>query len=270
VPASQAAFTAAQIDDLFSAVDWHPEDHPTMPPVVFHGRPPELYACGYCHLPNGQGRPENASLAGLPVSYIVEQMAEFRAGRRRSSEPRHLPASLMAERESRASAQDTLAAAGYFSRLRPKPWIRLIETATVEPMHVAGWMLVSSGGGEREAIGQRIIETPENLERSELRDDRSGFVAFVPPGSIGAGRALVEGGGGRTMPCAACHGSLLKGVGAVPSLAGRSPSYLVRQLYDLKSGARRGAAVQPMLPVVANLTVADMVSIAAYAASLPP
>jgi cytochrome c553 len=161
-------------------------------------------------------------------------------------------------------------AAGYFSRLRPKPWIRVIETATVEPMHVAGWMLVSSGGGARESIGERIIETPENLERSELRDDRSGFVAFVPPGSIGAGRALVESGGGRTMPCASCHGSHLKGLDAVPSLAGRSPSYLVRQLYDLKSGARRGTAVQAMQPVVAKLTLADMVAIAAYAASLPP
>jgi len=270
VPGSDAAFTRAQIGDLFTAVDWHPEDHPGMPRVVAHGRPPELYACGYCHLPNGQGRPENASLAGLPVSYIVEQMAEFRAARRRSSEPRHLPASLMAQRESHASAQDTLAAARYFSALKAKPWIRVIETATVEPMHVAGWMLVSSGVADREAIGERIIETPEHLEQTELRDDRSGFVAFVPPGSVSAGRELVERGSGRTMPCAACHGSHLKGLGTVPSLAGRSPSYLVRQLYDLKSSARGGPAVQPMLPVIANLTVADMGAIAAYAASLPP
>ena len=241
-----------------------------MPTVVSHGRPPELYACGYCHLPNGQGRPENAGLAGLPVSYIVEQMAEFRAGRRRSSEPRHLPASLMAQRESHASTKDTLAAARYFSKLAPKPWIRVIETATVEPMHVAGWMLVASGAGDREAIGERIVETPENLEQTELRDDRSGFVAFVPPGSLNAGRKLVESGGDRTMPCAACHGAQLQGLGPVPPLAGRSPSYLMRQLYDLRSGARGGRAVQLMLPVVANLTVADMGVIAAYAASLPP
>jgi len=223
VPGSDAAFTPAQIGDLFSAVDWHPQDHPPMPRVVARGRPPELYACGYCHLPNGQGRPENASLAGLPVSYIVEQMAEFRAGRRRSSEPRHLPASLMAERESHASAQDTVAAARYFSRLAPKPWIRVIETATVAPVHVAGWMLVASSGGDREAIGERIVETPENLDRTELRDDRSGFVAFVPPGSLGAGRELVQNGGGRTMPCGACHGSQLEGLGAAPRLAGAAP-----------------------------------------------
>jgi cytochrome c553 len=270
VPGSDAVFTLAQIGDLYTAVDWHAEDHPTMPRVVGHGRPPELYACGYCHLPNGQGRPENASLAGLPVSYIVEQMAEFRAGRRRSSEPRHLPASLMAKRESHANAQDTLAAARYFSRLAPKPWIRVIETATVEPVQVAGWMLVALGGGDREAIDERIVETPENLERTELRDDRSGFVAFVPPGSLSAGRELVENGGGKTMPCGACHGPQLKGLGAGPRLAGRSPSYLVRQLYDLQSGARGGPLAAPMLPVVANLSVADMGAIAAYAASLPP
>jgi cytochrome c553 len=269
VPGSDAAFTQAQIDDLFTAVDWHPQDHPAMPRVVAHGRPPELYACGYCHLPNGQGRPENASLAGLSVSYIIEQMAEFRTGRRRSSEPRHLPASLMAGRESHASVEETRAAARYFSELRPKPWIRLIETPTVEPMHVAGWMLVSSGIGKREPIGERIVETPENLEQTELRDDRSGFVAFLPPGSISVGRELVEK-GGRTMPCANCHGTHLKGLGGAPPLAGRSPSYLVRQLYDLQSGARGGPAAAAMLPVVANLTVADMGAIAAYTASLPP
>jgi hypothetical protein len=33
-------------------------------------------------------------------------------------------------------------------------------------------------------MGQRIIETPENLERTELRDDRSGFIAYVPAGSV--------------------------------------------------------------------------------------
>jgi hypothetical protein len=109
-------------------------------------------------------------------------------------------------------APDTLAAARYFSRLVPRPWICVVETATVEPIKVAGWMLVASGGGDREAIGEHIIETPENLEPTELRDDRSGFVAYVPPGSLSAGRELVENGGGKAIPCGACHGRQLRGL----------------------------------------------------------
>lgn len=270
VPSSTASFTQAQIGDLFNAVDWHPQDHPPMPAVVSQGRPPGLFACGYCHLPNGQGRPENASLAGLPAAYIVQQMAEFREGRRRSSEPRHLPASLMAERESAASPGETAAAADYFSALSFKPWIQVIESASVEPVQVAGWMLVPKGRGAREAIGGRIIETPRDLERTELRDDTAGFVAFVPPGSLKTGRMLVEGHSGRSPACGLCHGPQLRGINSVPPLAGRSPTYMVRQLYDLQSGARGGEAVRPMLPVVAQLTVADMAAIAAYTASLPP
>jgi hypothetical protein len=64
VPHSRVAFLPSQLADLFSAPDWHPADHPVMPEVVAHGRKPSVYACGYCHLPDGNGRPENASLAG--------------------------------------------------------------------------------------------------------------------------------------------------------------------------------------------------------------
>jgi cytochrome c553 len=56
----------------------------------------------------------------------------------------------------------------------------------------------------------------------------------------------------------------------VPSIAGRSPSYVVRQIYDIQSGARAGVANQSMKAVVANLSVNDMVAIAAYTASLNP
>ena len=59
-----------------------------------------------------------------------------------------------------------------------------------------------------------------------------------------------------------------KGLGNVPSIAGRSPSYIVRQLYDIQIGARAGAATQAMKATFEKLTVDDMVSIAAYTASL--
>jgi cytochrome c553 len=271
VPGSGAAFTLAQLGDLFSAPDWHPDNHPTMSEVVAHGRKPDVFACGYCHLPNGQGRPENSSLAGLPGSYIIQQVADFKSGLRKSSEPRHLPTAFMIGSETKASRQEIQSAAHYFSSLKPKPWIRVVETNTVAKTHVAGWMLVSSNGDGVESIGQRIIETPENLERTELRDDTSGFIAYVPVGSIKKGESLVKtGDSGKTLQCATCHGADLKGIDNVPSIAGRSPSYVVRQLYDIQHGARAGVAAELMKLPVAKLSVSDMVSIAAYTASLQP
>ena len=93
----------------------------------------------------------------------------------------------------------------------------------------------------------------------------------MPVGSIKRGEALVTtGGAGKTNVCGTCHGKDLKGVGDVPPLAGRSPSYTVRQLYDYQSGARTGLLSQQMKGIVAKLTVEDMVSIAAYTASRTP
>ena len=270
VPKSEAAFTLAQTTDLFTPPDWHPEDHPGMPEIVSRGRSPEVFACGYCHLPNGQGRPENSSLAGLPAAYIVQQLADFKNGLRKSSDPRHGPTAAMIKYETKANEKEIQAAAEYFSALKPRPWIRVVEADTVPKTQVGGWMLVVSEGGETEPIGERIIETPENLERTELRDDHSGFVAYVPVGSIKKGEALAAGASTKTLRCVTCHGPGLRGQGKVPPLAGRSPSYIVRQLYDIQSGARTGVAVHPMKPVVTKLTIDDMAAIAAYTASLNP
>ena len=270
-PDSTAAFTLAQTSDLFEVPDWHPASHPPMPAIVGHGKKPDVYACGYCHLPNGQGRPENSSLAGLPADYIVRQMADFKSGVRKSAEPSHLPVAAMVGVATHTDKEEVQSAAAYFAALKPKPWIRVVETATVPETHVAGWMLVVSEPIRMEPIGQRIVETPENLERTELRDDTSGFIAYAPSGSMKKGKTLVvSGGAGKTLPCATCHGLNLKGSGDVPSLAGRSPSYIVRQLYDMQSGARAGATTQAMMAPVANLTLDDMISIAAYTASLHP
>ena len=270
VPGSEAAFTVEQTRNFFSPPDWHPAEHPAMPEIVSHGRAPDVFACGYCHLPNGEGRPENSSLAGLPVPYMVQQLADFKSGLRKSSEPKHGPTAAMIAYETKANGKEIQAAAEYFSALKPKPWIRVVETDVVPTTHVAGWMLVRSGGAAMEPIGARIIETPENLERTELRDDHSGFIAYVPVGSIKKGEALANGTSSKTLRCATCHGPGLRGQGKIPALAGRSPSYIVRQLYDIQSGARTGAAVHVMKPVVIKMTIDEMEALAAYTASLNP
>jgi cytochrome c553 len=165
---------------------------------------------------------------------------------------------------------DLRIAAEYFAGLRPQPWIRVIETDTVPRTRVGGWMLIAAENGGTEPIGQRIIEMPEDLERTELRDPASGFIAYVPVGSLRRGKDLAEGERGRTTACAVCHGAGLKGLGPVPALAGRSPSYLFRQLFDLKHGKRNGPWAELMKPVIAPLTEDEMLALSAYAASLTP
>lgn len=101
-----------------------------------------------------------------------------------------------------------------------------------------------------------------------LRDPRSGFVAYVPPGSLQRGAELVYS-GAKTLPCVICHGPDLNGIGNIPGIAGRSPSYMARQLNDMKQGTRQGEMAALMRPVVANLGSDDIRDIVAYLASLP-
>ena len=181
------------------------------------------------------------------------------------------PPALMLANAKSVNEAEVKIAAHYFASLQYKPWIQVVETETVPKTRVSGGLLVPLADGSREPIGQRIIEVPEDVARTDLRDPASGFIAYVPVGSIGRGEILVTtGGAGRTVQCALCHGQDLKGVGDVPPLAGRSPSYTVRQLYDFQSGARAGLLSPQMKEAVAKLSVDDMVSIAAYTASRTP
>ncbi|HEY0265818.1 MAG TPA: c-type cytochrome [Rhizomicrobium sp.] len=267
VPGSKLRFTEAGVSDRFVVPDWFPKEHPPMPDVVAHGRKPQVFACGYCHLPNGQGRPENASLAGQPAGYILEQVQEMRAGRRKTSVLMGSIKSMYAVAGA-VTDDEVKIAADYFSRLKYKKWIRVVETDTAPKTSISSHNMMIRAAG-REPIAGRILEIPENLERTELRDPRSGFVAYVPKGSLARGKTLVESGAG-AFPCVSCHGATLHGDGNVPALAGRSPSMIVRQLYDFKHGTRSGPAADPMRTEVANMTDEQAVNIAAYLASLKP
>jgi cytochrome c553 len=276
VAGSSVGYTKTQIANLFVAVDWFPGAHPAMPSVVAAGRRPAVYACGHCHQPSGLGRPENQSLAGLPATYMEEQMVDFRNDLRRSSEPRMGPASRMILVAKAATPEEIKVAAEYFASLKPRKWIRVVETDTVPVTRPEGWMLVAESRGATEAIGERVIEISEDFEQSELRNPTSGFVAYVPKGSLKAGEALVRTGGqGRMLPCALCHGKdmrgqYVKGTGDVPSIAGRSPSQMARQLIDFRSGARHGTNSALMGFMAKKLSDADIVAITGYLASLNP
>lgn len=65
-----------------------------------------------------------------------------------------------------------------------------------------------------------------------------------------------------------CHGADLKGLGPVPPLASRSPSYTVRQLFDMQ--IRKGPWSALMKGAVERMTIDDMIAIAAYTSSGEP
>jgi cytochrome c553 len=170
-----------------------------------------------------------------------------------------------------ATDAEAQAAAAYFSSLTPKPNVKVVETDTVPATQIARvfYMLVKDGGTE--PIGERIVEVPVDVAQFEHRDTRAQFIAYVPSGSIARGEALAKtGGSGTTTPCATCHGQDLKGAGSVPGIAGRSPSYLVRQIYDFQQHSRQGSAGALMAPVVEKLSHDDMIALAAYISSLKP
>ncbi len=270
VPGSDVRYTVTQTRDRFLTPDWHSQEHPSMPDVVRQGRRPDVAACGYCHRASGTGGPENADLAGLPFAYIVRQMQDYKSGARSTAVAGRAPTILMLASAKSATDAEIEAAATYFSSLRRSPRIRIQESTTVPQTFVAGWFLAAAPGSAFEPLGQRIIEVPEDLGQFEARDSHARFVAYVPTGSVAAGSALVRSGAGKTVPCSTCHGADLKGIDDVPSIAGRSPTYVLRQLFEFKAGVRHGAYADQMASTVANLSMDDIIAIAAYLGTRDP
>ena len=273
VPGSTRTFTIPQVENGNEPADWFPEDHPPMPELIAKGRAGSpVRACSFCHMPNGKGRPSNGPAAGLPESYFIQQLHDFKNGLRTHAEPRKANVNQMIAIAKAMTPEEMETAAKYFGSMKWTPWIRVVEANTVPKTRSQGNIFYTLPGKETEPIGTRILEVPENNEQTEpLRNPRSGFVAYVPVGSIKKGEALVTtGGNGRTVACGICHGADLRGMGPVPHLAGRSPSYLVRQMYDMQAGTRHGEWSALMRPVVAKLTDEDFVNIAAYVSSRTP
>lgn len=173
VPGSTQTYDHPEIDPL-DPPDWFPSEHPPMPAIVRHGTANPVQACPYCHLASGMGHPQSANLAGLPVQYFLDQIADFKSGARKAPPMDGIAKGL--------SDEDAKAAAEWFASLKPSPWVKVMETDT-------------------------------------------------------APKTLV---------------------------------IIVRQLYNIQTGARNGAGVEPMKQVVANLTEQDMIAIAAYVSSREP
>ncbi len=261
---STKSYTTEQIDDLLNPPDWFPDSHPPAPTIVTTGHAGAL-ACGSCHLMNGLGHPESSELLGLTADYIVQQMADFKAGTRKDY-------ARMNGIAKETTDEEVKAAAAWFASLKPaRSTSRVVEAAMVPQTFVGpGRMRFVQPGGAMEPIGARIISVPDNQELARLRDPVSGFISYVPPGAIARGKALVETGGGKTISCTLCHGPNLKGLGNVPRLTGVHPIYLARQLMLFKDGRRDGPDSALMKGAVAQLSDDDIVALSAYLGSLDP
>src|SRR3984885_12225580 len=261
VPGSSKEYTAAQIDDLSNPPVWFPDEHGSAPSIVQHGKGAVL-ACGSCHLMSGHGHQESADLAGVSADYIVRTMADFKNATRID------PARMNAIAKS-MSDEDVLQAAAYFAALKPGGWVKVVETQTVPKSYVSvkGRQRLPLPGGGMEPLGNRIVELPDDVARATSRDPHSGFIAYVPKGSVAKGAALVKTGANKTISCAICHGDSLEGLGDVPRIAGLHPAYVARQLYAFQTGTNHSVSSALMKKVVANLTPDDILAIAAYAAT---
>jgi cytochrome c553 len=167
------SITRAKADDMYDIPNWFPSMYPPMPKIVQYGnKDAQVRACGSCHLPTGAGHDESAYVAGLPAAYFIRQMADWKSGDRKYSATMVAMAKVITDAEIRDSAE-------YFASIKPRPWIRVVETDTVPKSYVGpgNKRLLHPDGGS-EPIGNRIIEVPEDEEVVVYRDPSSGFVAY--------------------------------------------------------------------------------------------
>jgi len=282
-----SALTFTRLEIRGNVVDWFPDDHPNPMPRIIKQGPAALGSggrpCGACHLSDGSGRPENASPAGLSAKYILRQLNDFRNGLRHSVEPGKGNSNTMVMLAKAMTDEEMKQAADYFSSVTWRPHVTVIETSLVPATRIQGELFIPTAKKVTEAIGNRIIEVPTDVEVNQvLRNSRGTWIAYVPVGAIARGKNLVTTGGssivnnqivlGRATACTTCHGPDLRGMAPdIPPLAGRSPSYLAREIFDIQQGTRAGS--YPLLPLmkkaVEKLTAEDIIDVTAYLASLP-
>ena len=238
------------------APDWFPASHPPAPAAVLAGSG-QAAACGYCHLPDGSGRIENADLRGLPVSYIEEQVHAFASGARRSADASYAPARYMAAVARAVRPADLRATARYFSMLDPVSHTRVVEAATM-PRAVAWRYVYRFSLPATEATGTRIVEGPDDPKAYDLHDPRARATAWAPRGAIARGRSIALRGANEVPACQGCHGVDMVGIG------GASPTYIARQLAGFRAKVRNDPGAAPMQAVAAKLTDAQIVDLAAY------
>jgi cytochrome c553 len=268
IPGTTKTFTRGQLRAAKETMDWYPEDrHGTLPEIAKFGKQ-GVRQCTLCHLPDGSGRPENAPISSYHPTYFMQQMQDFRDGLRKSADPRKANTNNMIGFAKATTREEDQAAAEYFAQQPYPRRLKVVESKTAPKVRLQGGMHMAvpanEGGGMEPIHADEIVEIPDDNLRAEARDTRMSWTAYVPPGTLNRGKQVAA-----KQQCATCHGANLEGIGPVPALAGRSPSYTMRQLFDMKTGTRRGPWAALMKSVVGSMSVQDMAAVSAFAASTP-
>ena len=268
IPGTDKTFTRAQLRAAKETMDWFPQDRFGTPPDIVRYGKENVRQCTLCHLPDGSGRPENAPVASLSPVYFMQQMADYRQGLRRSADPRKANTTTMIGFAKLTTPEEDRAAAEFFARQPYPRRVKVVESKTAPKVRLQGGMHMAipaaEGGGMEPLKADEIVEVPDDNLRAEARDTRMPWTAYVSPGTLARGKQVAA-----KHQCATCHGSNLEGIGPVPALAGRSPSYMTRQLFDMKQGTRHGPWAELMKRIVNQLSVPEMAALSAYAASVP-
>jgi cytochrome c553 len=270
LPGTSLTFTRVEANYSWQPADWYPGDHPEMSELIATGDMERgIRPCALCHFPNGQGKIENGHVGGLPANYILQQLEAFASGDRISADYRKANTNEMARIAAWLTDEEKQHVADYYSSIPFRSMVRVVESENAPQIRASlNRLLMADEEAPWEPLGNRIVEVAEDAEETEvMRNPRGTFVAYVPIGSVAKGEELVSTGGGKTIQCGICHGPGQNGLADVPSIAGRTASYTMRQLWDMKQGTR----VSPfMSAVIANLDAEDMLNIVAYLATLPP
>jgi cytochrome c553 len=250
--------------------DWRPNDHIPMPEIVARGRKPAVMACAFCHTPTGQGRPENSALAGLPEAYFKEQLLDLRSGKRKPTGPdAYLPSQAMLKIAKAMTDAEIDESAKYFAQQKLRRRVYVIESLRIPRAERAAWIYEEVPGTED--LEDRLIEVTNELVRHERRDDRLEYSAYVPPAasvaaSASSSRAMVA----RRSPALPAISRISRAPTRFRRIAGRSPTYLLRQMLAFRNEGRANDASQQMKPVLEKLTLNEMIDVAAYLGSLYP
>lgn len=237
---------------------------PRMPDVVARGKP---LPCMQCHLANGGSHPESAAISGLSVNYIIEQVHAFRDGDRADTRTGR-----MVQAAKLISEKDLQEAAEYYSAIGPdrQNWVKTVVGNDFPkgpaPFGGGGFRYHAADGGTEPLPQGMVVEVADNDDLVRARDQiNGGFVQYVRPEDMALGEKVATGAG-----CATCHGAGYKGTGDVPRLAGQHSLYMIRQLKNMQTGARKDKNVAIMKPIVAKLSDREIVAVAAYLGSRTP
>lgn len=214
----------------------------------------ESERCLECHGQAGVGQGHSAGedgkfarLGGQQHAYIVKQVQDFRAGRRKNE--------FMAMMANSISDEDVADIAAYFAA----------QPAMASAAREGGKRVAPHGAASGAAAG-----AVAGAVAGALSGPVAGHASGSLPGAVPAATAqlYLHGDAARKVAsCAACHGAAGEGIaGVAPVIGGQSRRYLSQQLHNWRSGERNNGP--GMRDAVVALTDAEIEALALYVSEM--